>query len=273
MKSPTIIPLWPKGGPNAKIADDKMPGGAPGLVFHPSPARKGASPRACVLVCPGGGYCCRADHEGTPFAELFQKAGMASGVIHYRVSPNRHPAPFADVARAIRLVRKNAKEWGVDPNRIGLMGFSAGGHLASTVGVQPNLWLDPNDDLAKKFSARPDRLILGYPVISFIHRSHGGSCQNLFGEDVCDAARLQLSNELHVNKDTPPTFLFHTANDSVVPVPNSLRFAEACSNFGVPHELHVFEDGPHGVGLALDRPKLRIWTELLLAWLSDWTGR
>lgn len=270
---PIEIPLWPEGGANAKGGDAAMPGGKPTLTFFPPPVhRELKKPRPCVLVCPGGGYGIRAEHEGTPFAHLFGQLGVFSGVVNYRVSPNRFPAPYADAARAVRYVRANAERLGVEPDRIALMGFSAGGHLASTVALQPELWLDPEDDLAGKVSARPDRLILGYPVVSAVSDYHGGSFVNLLGEEKAkdDATRRQFSNELHVDKSSPPAFVFHTANDGAVPVQNPLRLAVAYANAGVPCELHVFKDGPHGVGLAYHIPKLKVWTELLAVWMQDW---
>lgn len=273
MSDKTVFSLWPKGSANNKGGDANMPNGEPSLTFFkPSVHGTMSKPRPCVLVCPGGGYHIRANHEGAPFAELFGLLGMCAGVINYRVSPNRHPAPFADVARAIRYVRANADTLGVDPGRIALMGFSAGGHLASTVGIQPNLWVDPEDDLSKTVSARPDRLILGYPVVSAVSGGHNGSFVNLLGEEPSkdDAVRRQLSNELHVGKDAPPAFIFHTANDNVVPVPNALRLALAYAEAGVSCELHVFKEGVHGVGLAMHIPKLRSWTELMTEWMRDW---
>lgn len=273
MKSPLVVPLWPKGSPNAKGGDATMPGGEPSLVLHQPPIHgQLKKPRPCVLICPGGGYGIRAEHEGTPFAHLFGQLGMVSGVIHYRVKPNLHPAPFADAARAVRLARANAEAWNIEPSRIAIMGFSAGGHLASTVAVQPELCKDPEDDLAAKFSARPDRLILGYPVVSAVSGSHGGSFVNLLGEDGAkdEKLRAQVSNELHVAKDAPPAFIFHTANDPVVPVQNSLNLARAYADAGVSCELHVYKDGPHGVGMALHIPKLKSWTEFLSVWMQDW---
>ncbi len=273
MIEPIAIPLWPKGSANSKGGDAKMPNGEPTLTFFTPPVHgELKKPRPCVLVCPGGGYSIRAEHEATPFAELFGLLGIYSGVIHYRVSPNRYPGPYADAARAVRYVRANAAKLGVDPDRIGLMGFSAGGHLACTVGVQPELWLDPEDDLAGKVSARPDRLILGYPVVSAVSDYHGGSFDNFLGAEKAkdEAVRSQFSNELHVTKNAPPAFIFHTANDGAVPVQNPLRLAVAYANAGVPCELHVFKDGPHGVGLAYHIPKLKGWTELMAVWMQDW---
>ncbi|MEI8245151.1 MAG: alpha/beta hydrolase [Lentisphaerota bacterium] len=273
MNNPTVIPLWTKGSPNNNGGDIAMPNGEPSLVFFkPSVHGTMKKARPCILICSGGCYSFRAEHEGPPFAHFFGLHGIFSGVIHYRVSPNRHPAPFADAARAVRYVRANAEKLGVDPDRIGLMGFSAGGHLAATVGIQPNLWLDPGDDLANTVSARPDRIILGYPVVSAIRDYHSSSFVNLLGEEksVDDTVRRQFSHELHVTKDSPPAFIFHTANDSSVPVQNSLRLAEAYAAAGVSCELHVFKDGPHGVGFAPGIPTLKIWTELMSSWMRDW---
>lgn len=226
--------------------------------------------RPAVVVCPGGGYGGLAAHEGAPFAELFARNGLVGLVVYYRCAPNRFPAPYADVCRAIRLTRAHAAEWGVDPQRIALMGFSAGGHLAATVGTQPDLHRDPEDDLACVHGGRPDRLILAYPVISMSEEHHEGSAQNLLGPDLTPAQRLQFSNDLQVTAGNPPTFLFHTAEDQAVPVSNSLRYAAACARLKIPFALHVYPHGPHGVGLAVDRPSLRNWSNVLLEWLKDW---
>ena len=225
---------------------------------------------AAVIVCPGGGYARRADHEGEPFARLFAEHGFVGAVLHYRVAPHQHPLPLADGCRAVRLVRQMAGELNIAPNRIALMGFSAGGHLACTVATQPDLHHDANDDLAGKVSARPDRLILGYPVVSFVTKFHTGCVEKLLGKDAPLEARRQLSGELHVTTETPPTFLFHTADDPAVPVENSLNFAAACAAHKVPVALHIFPHGRHGVGMAADDPVLRRWTELLVDWLRAW---
>lgn len=273
------INLWPDGCPHNNAPDATMLTRAcrPAMRFYPVPERiKSTTPRAAILVCPGGGYGGRAPHEGEPFATLFNHYGIQAFVVDYRVSPHRFPAPYSDVCRAIRLVRSRAEEFNIDPNRIGLMGFSAGGHLASTVATQPDLHHDEHDDLAGKFSARPDRVMLGYPVISSdVAIAHQGSFKNLLGADVFDRPDgakwlKQLSNELQVNSNTPPAFLFHTAEDQGVPPQNSLRFALACADAGVKCEYHQFEAGPHGVGMGLNSTSLRPWTQLLMTWLSDW---
>jgi len=232
--------------------------------------KQGAS-RPAIIVCPGGAYSGLAAHEGAPFAELFASNGYAAFVLHYRVKPHTFPAPIADACRAVRLVRERAHDLGVDPNRVALMGFSAGGHLVATVATQPDLVRDEADDLQSKHSARPDRLILGYPVISFADFGHLGSAINLCGSEPGWDKRRQLSNELHVTKDNPSTFIFHTSDDGSVPIINALNFAAALYHHNVPVELHSFEHGRHGVGMAADNPKLKPWTDLLLLWLEGWT--
>ncbi len=240
-------------------------------LYSPAPkVRTGPKGRGCVLVCPGGGYAGLAKHEGEPFAELFASLGLLSGVVYYRVAPNRFPAPYADACRAMRIIRSKADELDIDPSRIALMGFSAGGHLASTVATQPNLHSEPQDDLATKISARPDRVILGYPVISMVTRHHAGSAANLLGPDAPEELRAKFSNELHVTKNNPPAFIFHTADDQAVPVENALMFAAAYARAQVPCEVHSYRSGPHGVGMAANNPALASWTRLMTDWLSDW---
>ena len=261
----TTISLWPEGSPNNPPADQPQPR----LEFH-VPDAPGSTPRAAIMVCPGGGYGGLAPHEGEPFARLFSGSGMAGIVLHYRVAPWRFPAPQADACRGMRLVRANAARFGIDPERVAIMGFSAGGHLAATTGAQPDLHRDPHDGLAGRWPARPDRLILAYPVASFGEYTHIGSVQNLLGDDPAPKLREQLSNEKHITPQHPPTFLFHTADDEAVPVENSLHYAAACRRAGVPVELHVYQHGNHGVGMAADIPALRSWTRLLLDWLEPW---
>jgi acetyl esterase/lipase len=220
-----------------------------------------------VVVCPGGGYVGRAPHEAAPFGAFFAEHGFVGIVCHYRVAPHYFPAPMADAARAVRMVRHLAAQLSVDPSRVAIMGFSAGGHLACTTATQPDLHRDPQDDLAERYPARPDRAILAYPVVSMLD---GLCAENLLGEHAAREQWRQMSNELHVTEKNPPAFLFHTADDPVVPVSHSLRFAEACLAKGVPVELHVYEHGAHGVGLATDLPKLASWPGLVIDWLSGW---
>lgn len=273
-----LIPLWPENCPHNHAPDELMAHQGPAMRHFLAPQRRNPPrPRAAVVICPGGGYGFRACHEGDPFAQLLNQHGIEAFVLDYRVAPNRHPAPLADACRAIRLVRANATPWNIDPQRIAIMGFSAGGHLAATAATQPSLHNDPHDDLAPAISARPDRVILGYPVISSHDTiAHQGSFNNLLGEDhratpQGQALRQQLSNDLHITSDAPPAFIFHTTQDTSVPPHNALRYALACAEAGVRCELHLFEQGQHGLGMALTHSTLRPWTQLLMTWLEPWT--
>jgi acetyl esterase/lipase len=257
-----MIPLWQTDIPRYR-AD--YPGDIPGIEPYLLP---GSSPRPVVIVLPGGGYTHRAAHEGEPIARWLNEIGLSAFVLSYRIAPYRHPVPLLDAQRAIRTVRSRAGEFGVDPGRIGILGFSAGGHLASTAGTHFDAG-DPNAaDPVERVSSRPDAMILCYPVISFGEYRHDGSRTALLGENPPQDLVDLLSNEKQVSAQTPPTFLWHTANDGAVPVENSLLFAAALRRCGVPFDLHVFADGPHGVGLALDRPSLALWTPLCASWLK-----
>lgn len=220
-----------------------------------------------ILIMPGGSYRRRADHEGVPVAKWLNRLGIHAFIVHYRVAPHKHPVPLLDAARAMRLVRHHAKQWNVNPNKIGVLGFSAGGHLASTLATK----FDRGDaealDPIEKESSRPDLLILGYPVITFGTFGHKTSMENLLGESPKEDLRLFLSSEQHVTSESPPAFLWHTSEDETVPVENSLLFASALSRAGILFELHVLESGPHGLGLAVDHPKAVIWTKLCEKWL------
>ena len=228
-----------------------------------------AAPTAAVVVCPGGGYRGKAQHEGKDIAEWLNTIGVSAFVLDYRVSPYRHPVPLADARRAVQFVRSHAEEYNVDPNRIGLMGFSAGGHLAASAGVY-SLDANPNaDDPVEQVSSRPDCLILCYPVISMEKHHHQGSRSNLLGPDPDPELVNQMSLENHVHENMPPTFLWHTAEDKSVPVVNSLMFAEGLSKANVDFALHVFPRGRHGLGLAEELPETAVWSELLASWLEQ----
>jgi acetyl esterase/lipase len=209
-------------------------------VSTPTP---GDAQKPAVIVCPGGGYGMHADHEAEPVAEWLESIGVRAFDLRYRLAPHLHPDPVNDAFAAIRYVRENAETLGVNPDQIGILGFSAGGHLAGTACVRHDL--APTDPI----SARPDFGILIYPVVTMQAHTRGGSKTNLLGEnpdsDLVDA----LSLELQVNAATPPLFLVHGANDGPVPVENSLALASALARKNIPFELHVIEDGPHGFGL------------------------
>lgn len=222
-----------------------------------------------LIVFPGGGYTMRADHEGAPLARWANSIGLNAFVLNYRVYPYQHPYPLMDAQRAIRLVRRHAEEWNIDPNRIAVMGFSAGGHLASSLGTHYDLGNKNSNDDTDKFSCRPDALILGYSVITFGEYAHEGSKETLLGQNPDENLVDFYSNELRVNKNTPPTFLWHTADDDCVPVENSLLFASALSKNKVPFEMHIFPSGPHGLGMAKDDPTVGQWVDLCGKWLKD----
>jgi acetyl esterase/lipase len=264
-EKPEIIPLWPDGVPGAHDPAD-----LPRLEIH-RPLVPLSWPVPGVVICPGGGYAGRAPHEAGVIAKWLGGLGFWAAVVHYRVKPHGFPAPYDDACRAMRLARSLSEEEGLRPERLAIMGFSAGGHLAATVAVQPELRREPADDLASKWSARPDGLILAYPVLSFVEWGHEGSRANLLGPNPSLDQRIRFSAERQVDEHTPPTFLFHTDRDPGVPMENATRFAEACHQHGVPVELHVFPGDRHGVGLAAEDVRLGAWTELLTAWLEDFS--
>jgi acetyl esterase/lipase len=209
------------------------------------------------------------DKEGRQIASWFNAMGVTAFVLKYRLGPRyHHPIELGDAQRAIRLVRSRAMQFGVAADRIGMMGFSAGGHLAATAGTR----FDDGDtgapDEVDRVSSRPDFLILAYPVISFDPAiAHAGSVRSLLGENPAPALLQELSAELHVNAKTPPTFLFSTNADTTVPAENAVRFYLALRQAKVPAEMHIFENGPHGVGLDLGDPALSLWPTLLTNWL------
>lgn len=256
--------LWPKG--------------APGAMGHNPPDRprlmpllpEAQAPTACIVVCPGGAYAGLAGHEGEPVAKWLCGLGVAGVVLHYRVSPYRHPAPLADAQRAIRLVRARAAEWNIDPKRVGILGFSAGGHLATSAAtVDHPAYAAADGDPADALSARPDALVACYPVITFGARRHTGSMKNLLGPEPMPMAMQCFSLENRVGPNTPPTFLWHTSDDAGVPVQNSLLLAGALAHHGVKFALHVFRTGKHGLGLAASDPAVGQWTGLCAGWLRE----
>ncbi len=261
---PAPMPLWPDAAPGAKGA---QPEDIPSIQLYQPPADKGSG--AAIVVCPGGGYRVLAPHEGHDVAVWLNSIGVTAVVLKYRLAPKYgHPSPMLDALRAIRTARAKASEWKIDPNRIGIMGFSAGGHVASTAATH----FDPGDpnaaDPIEKMSSRPDLLILGYPVVTMTQPSaHLGSRQNLIGKEPTQELIDLMSNEKQVTEKTPPTFFFHTEDDKGVPVENSLMFAAALRKAKVPYELHVYETGRHGVGLAATIPALSTWPKLLESWL------
>ncbi len=262
----TPVALWPAGAPGAL---GQTPEDQPTLTPYLIP---GKQVKAAVIVCPGGGYRGRAPHEGEPIARWLNSLGIAAFVLNYRVFPYRHPVPLGDAQRAIRLVRAQAETWQVDPKRIGILGFSAGGHLATSAATIFTGGKAKDADPVERQSSRPDALVACYPVITFGEHRHDGSMKNLLGDEngtVSAESQNQLSLETRVDATTPPSFIWHTANDQGVPVENSLLLAGALSRHKVPFALHVFSDGSHGLGLAQDHPEVSVWPDLCAEWLEE----
>jgi acetyl esterase/lipase len=268
---PPTIPLWGGAAPGA-VGDTDAD--KPTLtVFRAA----GAGPRAAVIVAPGGAYSHLAmTYEGRDVATWLNSVGLTAFVLKYRLTPYHYPIELEDAQRAMRLVRSRAAEFGVDPGKIGMMGFSAGGHLTATAGTHFD-WGNPSAaDPIDRASSRPDFLILAYPVISFqpevlgtkdVLHANGSSGRNLLGDNPDPKLLQDLSDELQVTSQTPPTFLYHTSPDATVPVASSVAFYLALRKAGVPAELHIFEKGHHGDGLNLGDPANGLWPSLLVNWL------
>jgi acetyl esterase/lipase len=259
--------LWPNGAPGAKGTAD---GDKPSLTIYLPDKEKATG--AAVVIFPGGGYGHLAmDHEGHQIAQWLNSIGVAGFIVKYRHRNSGagygHPAPIQDAQRAIRMVRSQAREWGVDPGRIGIIGFSAGGHLASTAGTHFNTrYSEPVDEIDRS-SCRPDFMILMYPVISFTEwYTHKGSMTNLLGENPDKDLMENFSNEKQVTSETPPTFLVHADDDKVVPAENSVAFYLALRKAGVPAEMHIYEKGGHGFGPGIGKGACSSW----MARCADW---
>jgi acetyl esterase/lipase len=264
--TPLSIPLWDGKVPGAlgDAAEDK-----PTITVYQPSGDHDALP--AVIVIPGGSYGYLAtNHEGRQMANWLNGAGIVAFVLKYRVGPKYHnPIELGDARRAIRLVRARAKEFGVIPNKIGVLGFSAGGHLASTAETHFDGGDPQAADAIDRVSSRPDFVVLAYPVISLIaDYANKSSWQNLLGRDATPEMRRALSNEFNVTPATPPTFIFSSSTDDVAPPENSVVFYLALLRAKVPAELHVFQKAPHGVGLDLDDPSVGEWTSLLMHWLQ-----
>ncbi len=265
IQEPETVRLWPDRAPGAQGDEDAD---VPTLTIYMP--RNTTGPMTAVIVAPGGGYTNLAmNHEGRQPANYLNTLGVAAFVLKYRLGPRyHHPIELGDAQRAIRMVRARSTEWHVAPDRIGIMGFSAGGHLASTASTHFDAGSPSAADPIDRAGSRPDFAILGYPVITFIESwTHQGSKTALLGATPDPALVRSLSNETQVTPTTPPTFLFHTNADTTVPVENSVQYFQALRKAGVPAELHIFKDGAHGAGLALQDPALSEWPKVLANWL------
>jgi acetyl esterase/lipase len=259
--------LWPAGAP-AALGDEDVD--KPTLtVFLPVAAN---ATQTGVVVAPGGGYTHLAvEKEGFAVARWLNERGVAAFVLQYRLGPKyHHPVELEDAQRAIRMVRANAAEYGVAPDHIGMWGFSAGGHLTATAGTRFDAGNSSASDPIEQQGSRPDFLVLAYPVITFKEPDlHRGSLKYLLGDTPDPALVDSLSAETQVTKDTPPTFLFATTDDKAVPVINSVMFYSALVKAGVPAEMHLFQHGAHGAGLAAANPQLSDWPDLLAKWMRE----
>ena len=263
---PVVIPLWADNVPGSL---GQRPQDTPTLTaFLPEPAlRNGAS----MLVLPGGGYANLAAHEGAAYAEWFAAQGIAAYVLKYRLGTGgyHHPAMLQDAARALRLLRSFAKRDGLDPARVGIVGSSAGGHLAATLLTHFDAGNPAAADLVERESSRPDLGILCYAVITMGEFTHAGSKKNLLGDNPPPELVKDMSDELQVTAQTPPCFLWATFEDKTVPIENTLLFATALRHAGVPFSLHIYEKGPHGLGLGRPGHPAPPWADQLLYWFRE----
>lgn len=280
------IPLYPAGKvpnyqkTNEKEKRDTLDIVQISLVQEPTidvylPSKRNATGQA-VIICPGGGYAYLAyDWEGTEVAQMLNSKGIAAFVLKYRLPNSKsniipYLSPLMDAQRAMRLVRANATKWSIKKDRIGIMGFSAGGHLASTLETHFDEGNTTAMDSIDQQSCRPDFAVLVYPVISMTKPiMHAGSRNNLIGNNPDSSLANLYSNELRVTKNTPPTFLVHAMDDKTVPVENSLLFFQAMKDNGVSGELHVYPKGGHGFGLAVHKGYLSTWPDRLVDWLRN----
>jgi acetyl esterase/lipase len=268
------FPLW-AGSPPGALGTDPVKD-IPTLTPYFPAADKATG--AAIIVCPGGGYGGLAQHEGRDYALWLNAHGIAAFVLKYRLGSAgyRHPVMMGDVNRAVRYVRVKSAEWKLDPKRIGVMGSSAGGHLASTAVTHYDAGKADATDPIERASARPDLGILCYPVITMGPNTHNGSKNNLLGKEPSAELVKLLSNEQQVTKDTPPCFVWHTWEDKAVKVENALEFAAALQRSGVPFDLHVYQKGAHGIGLGVKGwepaqtplAALHPWTHDLAVWLK-----
>ena len=282
----STLPLWPEDEmPNKQKSDEKEDINQDDITWitkvqKPTlevylPPKASANGQA-VLVCPGGGYAGLAyDWEGTEIAKYLNSKGIAAGVLKYRLPGSASvkesfKAPLQDAQRGIRILRANALDWNIDKNKVGVMGFSAGGHLASTLGTHYQEAFYSAIDSTDSEEIRPDFMVLVYPVISMDPKiTHQGSHDNLLGEKPTAALEKQFSNELQVTENTPPVFLIHAGDDDVVPVENSLRMYTSLREHGVPTEMHIYPKGGHGFSLANEIYYLQSWSDRLTDWLRN----
>lgn len=271
------VPLWPEGVPGHLTGGGTEIVGEGGRISNvhvptltPYPAPGGRRSGTAVIICPGGGYnILAADHEGRAPAEWLNSLGVSAFVLKYRLKEYGHPAPLRDVLRAVRMLRQDAARWGIAPDRVGVLGFSAGGHLAASAGT---LFDEPDGRTGAAIdavSARPDFLVLVYPVIRLIGPNvHTGSGRSLLGADATPEMLERYSLDSRVTKNTPPAFLVHGGTDTAVPPENSVVFYSALRRAGVPAEMHLYREGAHGIGLRPGNGPMSDWPTRCAEWLA-----
>ncbi len=272
-----IMKLWPNGAPGNNECpqpEETFNGKMVRFVSEPTLTiylpEKAKNTGVAVVICPGGGYFIEAmDHEGYQYAEYLQSHGIAGIVLKYRLPYGHHEIPLIDVQHAMRTVRYNAASWGIDPGKIGISGFSAGGHLASTAATHFDKGKSASDNPVEKVSCRPDFAVLVYPVVTFNELwGHMGSRENLIGKNHDLKLIHYYSNELQVTSNTPATFLVLADDDETVDPKNSIEFYSALKEKGIPAELHIFREGGHGFGMTKKGKPHDQWPELLMDWLK-----
>ena len=272
-QSNEVVVLWPQGAPGAL---GTSPNDIPSMTCYPADPAKATG--AAMVILPGGGYGFLAAHEGRDYAVWLNEQGINCFVLKYRLGPTyHHPCMLQDASRAVRLVRSRAADWKIDTHRVGIMGSSAGGHLASTLLTHFDAGDASASDVIEQQSSRPDLGILCYPVITMGQtNTNVGSQDNLLGKNAPPELLASLSNEKNVTSNTPPCFMFHTSDDRSVPVSNSLLFADALSRAKVPYDLHIYQHGQHGMGLGgphggehLDQALMHPWTVDCLHFLKE----
>lgn len=272
-----VLKVWPDGAPNDNgmtKPEEKYDGvrvrNVSEAVMYVYLPEKEINTGAAVLICPGGGYWIEAmDHEGFDMARFFQEKGVAGIVLKYRLPYGHDEVPSSDARHALRTIRANAEEWGIDPEKIGIAGSSAGGHLASTAGTVFDSGNPDSDDPIEKMSCRPDFMLLLYPVITMDEEfTHMGSRENLIGKGHNKELIRKYSNELNVGAKTPPTFLILSDDDGAVPPRNSIEFYSALKRFNVPAEMHIFQKGGHGFGMRQEGIPANNWPNMFIDWLK-----
>ena len=252
----------------AELWEEKIPYNDAENTYVPQIMAYPANSKGAVIVFPGGGYGMKADHEGPVIGEWLQAAGITAFVVDYRVAPYRHPAELADAMRAVKVVRYFSDTYGFDTDRIAVMGFSAGAHLAGSVSVHYDKEMYEQTDRIDRESCKPNLTILCYPVVDMGENRHDGSRQNLLGPRPTERMKDLMSLHKQVNENTPEAFIWHTSSDNAVPVMNSLLYAQALAQNNINFELHIYPMGHHGLGLSGELPYVAKWGDDLKAWLK-----